>query len=63
MDGKVTVTMSYETALNIRGLVKDRLRQNDQAVRDNPDLPVDMPPSTRDGYESFLAQVQEHLDA
>ena len=61
-DDRIELRMTFETAFNIRSLCEARLRENDQHVIDHPDLPMEMPASTRQGYESVIEAVESTLD-
>lgn len=60
-DDQVELRMTFETASNITALVRDRLRENDQLVIDFPNLPMEMPDSTRRGYETLIEAVESTL--
>ncbi len=59
--GLIELRMTFETAMNIRGLCRDRLRDNDKLVEEFPDLPMAMEASTRGGYETTIKAIEEVL--
>ncbi len=60
-DDRIELRMTFEAALNIATLCRDRLRENDADVLLHPDLPMEMPASTRQGYESVIEAVEDLL--
>ena len=60
-DDRIELRMTFEAALNVVSLCRERLRENDQHVIDSPDLPMEMPASTRQGYEITIEAIEDLL--
>ncbi len=62
-DGRVTVTMTFETAMNIRGLIESRLQDNLRVVNDHPELlpQIQMGHSTMQGYQTVADQITQQV--
>lgn len=59
--GHVVLRMTPETARNIEMLCRNRLKENEQDIKDYPDLPMQMAASTYEGYESTRSAIRELL--
>ncbi len=60
-DDRVELRMTFETALNIQSLCRDRLREDRLAQIEFPNLPVKMEHSTETGYTSTITAIEDAL--